>query len=70
MTPRFKKLIGVLLISALLFAWVIGAVTIADHVPAHWLAQLIFFAIAGVGWAAPAIPLIKWINAKPKGTGA
>lgn len=67
MTPRNKKLLGVFLLTGLLVGWVAGAATIADLVPAHWLAQLLYFAIAGVGWAAPAIPLIQWMNREPGG---
>lgn len=66
MTPRLKKLVGT---AALLFglcAYVAGAVALADFVPAHWLAQLLYFALAGIGWSLPAIPLIKWMNADPK----
>lgn len=67
MNARNKKLLGVLLLTGLLVVWVAGAATIADLVPAHWLAQLLYFAIAGVGWSAPAIPLIRWMNREPKG---
>ncbi len=47
-------------------AYILGAIVVADFVPKHWLLQLIYFAVAGIGWALPAIPLIKWINTEPK----
>ncbi len=67
MTPRFKKLVGTAVLLGGLVAYVLGAIVIADFVPKHWLAQLLFFATAGIGWAFPAIPLIKWMNANAKG---
>lgn len=66
MQPRIKKLIGLPLILALLVSWTAIAVTIADAIPDFWLAKLIYFVIAGIGWAAPTIPLLKWMNASPK----
>ncbi|MEZ5921681.1 MAG: DUF2842 domain-containing protein [Parvularculaceae bacterium] len=69
MHPRIKKLIGVPLVLALLIGWTAIAVTIADAIPDFWLAKLIYFIIAGIGWAAPTIPLLKWMNAAPKPQG-
>ncbi len=66
MNPRIKKLIGTAVMLAGLGAYVLGAIAIADLVPKHWFLQLIYFALAGIAWALPAIPLIKWMNAEPK----
>lgn len=67
MTPRVKKLIGTGVLLAGLVVYVLGAIVLADLVPKHWLIQLLFFALAGIGWSLPAIPLIKWMNADPNG---
>jgi hypothetical protein len=67
MSPRIKKLVGTVALLSGLVAYVLGAAVIADFVPKHWLVQLLFFAFAGIGWALPAIPLIKWMNADQKG---
>ena len=66
MNPRLKKLIGSGVMLGGLFAYVLGAIALADMVPKHWLAQLFYFALAGIAWSLPAIPLIKWMNAEPK----
>lgn len=66
MNPRLKKLIGSAALLAGLAGYVLGAIVVADFVPGHWLAQLLFFAVAGVGWSLPAIPLLRWMNAEPK----
>lgn len=62
MTPRLRKLLGSLAILAFLFAWIAAALALADRLPAHWLAQLAFFLVAGLGWGLPLIPLMKWMN--------
>lgn len=66
MNPRIKKLIGSGVLLAGLGAYVLGAIALADFVPKHWLVQLCYFAVAGIAWSLPAIPLIKWMNADPK----
>lgn len=66
MNPRIKKLIGSGVLLAGLGAYVLGATALADFVPKHGLAQFLYFAVAGIAWALPAIPLIKWMNAEPK----
>ncbi len=67
MNPSARKFVGMIALLAGLALYVVGAVVLADYVPKHWLLQLIYFAAAGIGWAAPAIPLLKWINAAPEG---
>ncbi|MDZ7627796.1 MAG: DUF2842 domain-containing protein [Parvularculaceae bacterium] len=66
MSPRIKKLLGSALMLIGLGAYVLGAIALADVVPKYWVAQLLYFAVAGIGWALPAIPLINWMNAEPK----
>lgn len=66
MNPRVKKLIGSGVMLAGLGAYILGAIALADFVPKHWLVQLLYFAAAGIAWAMPAIPLIKWMNSEPK----
>jgi hypothetical protein len=41
---------------------VAAALAVADHLPAHWAAQLLFYAIVGTAWGLPLIPLMKWMN--------
>ncbi len=69
MSPRIKKLVGTAALLAGLVAYVLGAIVIADFVPKHWLIQLAYYAAAGIGWALPAMPLIKWMNADRKRGG-
>lgn len=61
-TRRFIATIGVLLF---LTFWVWGAVTINDRLPNIWWLDLIFFAVAGIGWGVPLIPLLRWAEREP-----
>ncbi len=59
---RFIATIGVLLF---LTFWVWGAVSINDVLPNIWWLDLIFFAVAGIGWGVPLIPLLRWAEREP-----
>jgi uncharacterized membrane protein len=68
MPPRLKKLIGTVLLVALVVIYALAATTIASYRLANasiW-AHLAFFAIGGVLWIAPAMWLIAWMERKPK----
>ncbi|CAA9276411.1 MAG: hypothetical protein AVDCRST_MAG27-3444 [uncultured Craurococcus sp.] len=42
-------------------AYVVGVVTLADHVlQMHWAVQALFFLVAGTVWTLPATKLIVW----------
>ncbi len=65
MNPRLKKLIGMLGMLVFLFFYVVLAITIADHLPRHWIIQVIYFAVIGVAWGVPLFPLLSWMNREP-----
>lgn len=62
MNPRLKKLIGTLAMLVFLFVYVAAALAVADHLPAHWAIQMVFYAVVGTAWGLPLIPLMKWMN--------
>jgi hypothetical protein len=62
MTARVRKLIGGLGIIAFLIFYVGAAVRIASVLPANAAVKLAYFAIVGIGWGVPIIPLITWMN--------
>ncbi len=66
MQPRVKKLLGVFLILPYLGAYVLAAIALADFVPRHWAAQLVYFAVAGIAWTFPLKRLLEWMGAPPK----
>lgn len=65
MTPRVRKFVGMIAILAFVTLYVIVVVTIGEHVPGHWLAQLVFYGVSGTLWGVPLFPLIRWMNREP-----
>jgi hypothetical protein len=61
-SARARKLIGLFAILGFLVAYAAVIATLADHVPKHWAAQLVFFVLAGTLWGAPLLPLFRWMN--------
>jgi hypothetical protein len=39
-----------------------AAAILGDHVPDHWAARMVYFAIVGTAWGVPLFPLIRWMN--------
>jgi hypothetical protein len=62
MTARVRKLIGGAGIILFLIFYVGAAVQIAAVLPANAAVKLGYFAIVGIGWGVPVIPLITWMN--------
>ncbi|MDP2259702.1 MAG: DUF2842 domain-containing protein [Caulobacter sp.] len=62
MNPRLKKLLGTLAMLVFLFLYVVAALAVADHLPAHWAIQLAYYVVVGTAWGLPLIPLMKWMN--------
>ena len=66
MTPRLKKLILVLAAFPVMLMYIGAMVWLADKVPGHWLAQLVFYIVAGTVWAFPLKPVFGWANSTPR----
>jgi hypothetical protein len=62
MTARVRKLIGGAGIILFLILYIGAAVQIANLLPANGAVKLAYFAIVGIGWGVPIIPLITWMN--------
>jgi hypothetical protein len=62
MSPRLRKLIGLFAILAFLLLYMGGMARLATYVPDHGPWQFAFFALAGVCWGIPVLPLISWMN--------
>lgn len=61
---RFKKMIGMFLIVALVIVYSLCAVAVASVALANapWYAALAFFAFSGFLWIVPAMVIIKWMS--------
>lgn len=69
MPMRVRKLIGLFVLLgwiAVYALFVMGlAVRILPH--AHWAMELAFYAVAGVAWIVPMMPLIAWMSRPDRG---
>jgi hypothetical protein len=60
-----RKFLGAIAMIVWLLAYVAVAAVLGDRVlHEHWLLQVIFFPIAGLGWVVPLKPLLKWMHAR------
>ncbi len=62
MTPRIRKIIGGLGIMAFLAGYIWLVTAIADLLPEAGPLKLIFFAVTGLAWGLPILPLISWMD--------
>jgi hypothetical protein len=64
MPVRLRKLIGTVLLLILVAAWSFLAMAAAQWVlpNAGALTSLAYYAIVGIGWVLPAMPLIRWMQ--------
>ena len=62
MTAGTRRAIGSLGCVVFLILWIWGAMTLAGYLPKTTWVQLLFFAVAGMGWGVPLFPLIAWAN--------
>jgi hypothetical protein len=62
MNPRLRKLIGLFGILAFLVIYMGGVARLAGFVPQHGALQLTFYALAGICWGIPVLPIISWMN--------
>ena len=68
MPYRIKKLIGMLVLVALVIVYALVATAIASARLAEspWYVHLAFFAISGIFWVLPAMAVIWWMERRPK----
>lgn len=64
MRRRTRKLIGTIVILAFVMVYALIAVLVAQlKMPGQsWWVQTIFYAVAGLAWVVPLLPLIKWME--------
>ncbi|MCB1491683.1 MAG: DUF2842 domain-containing protein [Rhodobiaceae bacterium] len=68
MPIRLKKLVGLVVILAFMgvYTLVIMSISVGRLMQApHWV-QVLYFLIAGMAWALPVMPIIRWMQRPPK----
>ncbi len=66
--PRSRRrLIASIVVMLFLGLWIWGAGTIGTQLATapKW-ASLLFFVVAGIGWAVPLKPVFTWMNSGPE----
>ena len=69
MPARVKKIFGSLFIFAFVIFWIWLATALSGFVPENKAAELVFYAVAGLGWGIPIMPVLAWMERekrKPK----
>ena len=61
MTPSFRKLVGILIILALILIWAALVASLAP-IAGKWpdFVQAAFYLVMGIVWIIPLKPLIRW----------
>jgi len=61
---RTRKLIGTIALLALVTAWALLAMAFAQFAlrTQSGLVLFAFYALAGLGWVLPAMPLVAWMS--------
>jgi hypothetical protein len=68
MPVRLKKLVGTILLVALvvIYAMVATVVAVAQLAESGPLVHFLFFLVSGLLWVLPAMGIIKWMIAEPR----
>jgi Protein of unknown function (DUF2842) len=71
MPVRLKKLIGTIVLVALVIVYALAATTIAAGRLAESgpVVHFFFFLVSGLLWVLPAMAIIKWMVREPKSRG-
>jgi hypothetical protein len=61
---RIRKLIGAVALIVLVVSWSLIAMALAQLpvIKANGVVESLYYALAGLGWVLPAMPLIRWMS--------
>lgn len=68
MPVRLKKLIGTILIVALVVIYALTAATVASYrlADSPWWIHVLYFLFTGIIWVVPAMFIIRWMEKPPR----
>jgi multidrug transporter EmrE-like cation transporter len=66
MTMRLRKFVGTVALFALVIAWALIAMALAQLpvIRDNAYLSVAYYVIAGLGWVLPAMPLVSWMGAR------
>jgi hypothetical protein len=64
MPVRLRKFLGAIMLIVLVVTWALLAMALAQSplIKANGVVEVLYYAIAGLGWVLPAMPLIRWMS--------
>ena len=64
MPPRLRKFIGAVALIVLVMVWALLAMALAQSVllDINGFIAAIYYAVAGLGWVLPAMPIVSWMS--------
>ncbi|MFM8753728.1 MAG: DUF2842 domain-containing protein [Phenylobacterium sp.] len=62
MQPRLRSFVGSMAILVFMAVYIWAATLVADRLPDNMAIKMLYFAVAGLGWGLPILPLISWMN--------
>jgi hypothetical protein len=64
MTIRTRKFFGTIALLLLAIIWSLTGMVVAQMpvLASSGLLQAIFYVVAGLGWALPAMPIVRWMS--------
>ena len=62
MSVRTRKFIGAFLLVAFVCGYAILVVMVGEHLPDLAWVKGVFFAVAGLAWGGPILPLLGWMS--------
>jgi len=64
MPARLRKFRGAIMLIVLVVTWALLAMALAQspQIKANGVVEVLYYAIAGLGWVLPAMPLIRWMS--------
>ncbi len=62
MNVRTRKFIGAFLLVGFVCAYAIAVVMIGERLPDLGWVRGVYFAVAGLAWGAPILPLLSWMS--------
>lgn len=70
MPLRLKKMLGSLFICIFVLFWMVLAVGLARRIPHKWYLEVPFYAVMGLGWGLPVLPILSWMERTKTPTSA
>ncbi len=69
MGVRTRKFIGAFLLVAFVCAYAVLVVMVGERLPDVGWVKGLYFAVAGLAWGAPILPLLSWMNRDGRSEG-